>query len=105
MLTYVISPLPSGVLPTYDPEALADELVAACGSSYGLSSAGTTLTLFPGADCNAQQVLQVIEHHLSTDAAATLRFARHLTASGWRGWISSTARPMRMARLRLVGNW
>ena len=70
MLTYTILPLSSGAVPTYDPEALADELVSSCGSSYGLSTAGCYLTLFPDRDANDQQIVQVIEQHLSTDAAA-----------------------------------
>ncbi|WP_215782004.1 hypothetical protein [Paludibacterium sp. B53371] len=68
-MNYVITPLPSGILPSYDPEVLADELASACGSSYGLSTAGTCLMLFPTPGTDETKIIQVIERHLATDAS------------------------------------
>lgn len=68
-MLYRIQPNQDGTLPQFDSVVLADELQAACGCNYGLSTAGTELTLYTAPDDDEVKITQVIEAHLAVDAA------------------------------------
>jgi hypothetical protein len=77
-MQYIIQPNADGSYPDFSPAALADELVAACGSSFSMSTFGYTLEFDQTASGNEDAITTVITAHLTAPASVARALAFQL---------------------------